>query len=342
MWERFKSGAVIVFVTLMIWFAADQNVKEEQNFRVSVRLVSSDPNRYASIADVPHQAVFTVTLNARRRRIQEFAEIAAEGRLFEAKIGTSEPGSSKPQPFSARELLSRVSEFNEFGMGLISNIEPSDVMVIIDGYTTVENVRVEPVYGDLKVLATASPSKVSVRLPNFLATRLEQNRVASADAEKHIRSAGKPDGTFQVTVPLTLPALRTIPPGVDLKFVPSSDVTITGAIESLNTTRRKGPIQIMWSMPDQVQRDFRLVVNSDTNLRADIDVTGPKEKIEQLDPRDIRAFVDVLVSDTEKPGVKIRRTVTFVLPPGFTQAAGPPHEVEFTLQPLAVEPVAAP
>lgn len=67
MWERFKSGAVIVFVTLMIWFAADQNVKEEKNFRVSVRLVSSDPNRYASIAEVPHQAVFTVTLNARRR-----------------------------------------------------------------------------------------------------------------------------------------------------------------------------------------------------------------------------------------------------------------------------------
>ena len=342
MWEKFKSGAVIVFITLLIWFAADQNVKEEQTFRVSVRLISTDPDRYASIAELPHQETFTVTINARRRRIQEFSEIGGSERVFEARIGPSDSTSPKPQPMSARELLSKVKEIDEFGTGLISAIEPPDVMVIIDKYVTVEDVRVDPVYGELKVIATATPPKVSVRLPRFLAGKLEQNRVATADAEQHIRSAARPDGSFQVGVPLTFPALRTIPPGVDFKIIPSNEVTISGAIESLNATRRKGPIQITWSMPDQVQRDFRIVATPDANLRVDIDVTGPRERIDQLDPREIRGFVDVLVSDTERPGDKIRRTVTFILPPGFEKVPGPPHEVEFMLEPLADEPVATP
>lgn len=342
MWERFKSGAVIVFITLMIWFAADQNVKEEQTFRVSVRLISTDPDRFATIADLPHQETFTVTLNARRRRIQEFSEIVGSERVFEARVSPGDPTSPRPQPMSARELMSKIKEIDEFGTGLISGIDPPDVMVIVDEYVTVEDVRVDPVYGELKVLATATPPKVSVRLPRFLAEKLDQNRVATADAEQHIRSAAKPDGSFQVGVPLTFPALRTIPPGVDLKIIPASEVTITGAIESLNATRRKGPIQITWSMSDQVQRDFRIVASPDTNLRADIDITGPREKIDQLDPREIRGFVDVLVSDTERPGVKIRRPVTFILPPGFEKVPGPPLEVEFTLEPLAEEPVTTP
>lgn len=341
MWEKFKSGAVIVFVTFMIWFAADQNVKEEASYRVSVRLISNDPDRYAAIADMPHQATFNLTLHARRRRLQEFAEIVGPEKVFEAKAGATDPVSDKPQPMSARELLNKVPELNEFGTAYISSIEPQDVMVYIDKYATVEDVRVEPVYGELKVIATANPSKVSVRLPQFLVKQLEKNRVATADAEQHIRSASKPDGSFQVTVPLTFAALRSIPPGVDMKIIPN-EVTIAGAIESLNATRRKGPIQITWSIPDQVQRDFRIVASQETNLRADIDVTGPREKIDQLDPRDIRAFIDVLVSDTEKPGVKIRRTATFILPPGFEAVPGPPHDVEFTLQPLADEPVATP
>ena len=145
-------------------------------------------------------------------------------------------------------------------------------------------------------------------------------------------------------MPLTIPALKNAPPNAGVKVLPAPEVTLAGQIESLTATRRKGPIQITWSIPDQVQREFRIVVAPDSNFRPDIDVTGPRDLLDQLDPREIRAIVDVYAADAEKPGVPIRRVVQFVLPPGFSLAPAPgtgtgtQHELVFRLEPLGDEP----
>lgn len=341
MWEKFKSAAVVVIITFMIWFAADQNVKEERTYQVTVRMVSETPDRYAAIAELPHQVTFNVTLDARRRRLQEFSELINSKPVFEAVATRDEEAGSKPRVMSARDILNLVKEIDDFGVGYISRVEPTGVMVLIDEYRTVNDVRVEPVYGELKVTATPEPNKVSVRLPGFLAEKLREQPVAIADAEQRIRAASRPDGTFNVSVPLTLPVLKNLPPDAGIKILPVSDVTIAGRIEALTATKRKGPIQITWSIPDQVQRDYRIVANPESNFRPDIDVTGPKDQIDQLDPRQIRAFVDVFAADAEKPGQTIRRQVQFVLPAGYSLAPGPPYELVFHLEPLGDEPPAA-
>lgn len=342
MWEKFKSGAVVVFVTLMIWVAADQNVREDMSFKIQVRLTSGDPDLFAMIAELPHQTTLSVTLNARRRRLREFDELVNSRPVFEAVIGRNESTSSQPRLMSTRELISKIPEIDQFGTGYISSVEPSDVKVIIDTYETVGDVRVEPIYGDLKVTASPSPARVAVRLPGFLAERLRQNPVAVAEAEQRIRTTSRPDGSFNVSVPLTIPALKNAPPSAGIKLLPAPEVTIAGQIESLTATKRKGPIQITWSIPDQVQREYRIVVAPDLNFRPDIDVTGPRDLLDQLDPREIRAFVDVYAADAEKPGTPIRRQVQFMLPAGFSLAPGQSYELIFQLEPLGDEPAEEP
>lgn len=337
MWEKFKSAAVVVFITFMIWFAADQNVKEERTFQVPVRMISESPDRYASIAELLPQVTLTVTLDARRRRLQEFAEIASSKPMFEAIVSRSEDADVKPRPMSSREILAMVKEIDNFGLSYISRIEPANVMVLIDDYRTVSDVRIDPQYGDLKVTATATPTKVSVQLPGFLAEKLRQEPVAIADAAQRIRTASGQDGDFNVKVPLTLPVLRNAPPDAGIKILPTNEVALTGRIEALTATRRKGPIQITWSIPDHVQREYRVVSEPESNFRPDIDVTGPRDLIDQLDPREIRAFVDVFAADAEKPGATLRRSVQFVLPPGFTLAPAAPYELVFHLEPLGDE-----
>ncbi len=54
-WEKFKRILVVVVVTVFIWLAADQYVRREQLFRIPVRVVSHDPDRYAAIAGDRHQ-----------------------------------------------------------------------------------------------------------------------------------------------------------------------------------------------------------------------------------------------------------------------------------------------
>jgi hypothetical protein len=210
------------------------------------------------------------------------------------------------------------------------------VAIRVDFYEVVPNVRVVGEYGDLKVSAKPTPDKVSVRLPRFAAERLRADPVARADAEQRIRSARWSDGIFQIKVPVAFPALKDLDPDLKIEVLPSPEVQLSGQIEALTVTRRKGPIQITWSIPQQVQEEFKVVLDPTVNLRPDIDVTGPKELIDQLDPREIRAFVDVMAADTENPHSPIRRAVKFVPPAGYSvPAESPPYEIVFQLEPRA-------
>lgn len=332
MWDSIRSFLVVTVITILIWFAADRNVSEEQSFQIAVRVVSEDPDRYAALAAPPYQATLTVRMVGRRRLLQEMADLLNKNTVFEAALDRDEEPGIHPRAISSRELVAQIKTLEDVTWS-IKNVEPATVDIVVDAYETIHNVKVEPHYGDLKVSANLTPPEVSIRLPRFRAGRLKQQPVATADAEARIRAASKPDGSFQVKVPLACDALKNLPADARAKILPSEEVTIAGQIESLTATRRKGPIQITWSVPQQVQNDFVVVVDPDTNFRPDIDVTGPKEGIDQLEPRDIRAFIEVLTADTEKPHTKIRRAAQFILPKGFELAAGAqPYEITFELQ----------
>ena len=333
MWDHIKSFTAVAVITVLIWFAADRNVSEEQAFQVALRVVSDDPDRYAALATPPYQTTLTVRMVGRRRLLQEMSELFNTKTVFEAALDRGEETGSQPRMMSTAQLLEKVKQFRDARYN-IKSVEPANVAVIVDEYVTVHNVKVEPQYGDLKVTADPSPAEISMRLPRFRAGRLRQQPVATADAEARIRAASKPDGSFQVKVPLVCEALKALPAEARVKLLPSEEVIITGRIESLTATRRKGPIQITWSIPQQVQKDYIVVVDPDTNFRPDVDVTGPKDAVDQLEPRDIRAFVEVLTADAEKPHTKIRRAAQFVLPKGFELAAGAqPYEITFELDP---------
>ncbi|HUN82148.1 MAG TPA: hypothetical protein VMV81_11645 [Phycisphaerae bacterium] len=332
MWEKFKTASMIVIITVLIWFTADQNISEEQSLSLPIRLTSSSPDRYAAFADAP-QVVFQITAVGRRRQLKELSDLIASTSTFDAVMDETKKASPQPQIMTGREILGAVREINNLPVRL-RNVDPSTVSVRIDQYETVAGIRVAPNYGDLKVSAAVTPGKVSVRLPSFLAEKLRADPVATADADQRIRSARRPDGGFQIKVPLTFEALKDMEPDMRIEILPSAEVQISGQIESQTATTRKGPIQITWSIPQKVQEDFKVVIDPSANLRPDIDLSGPKDAIEQLDPREIRAFVDVYAADTEKPQTPIRRSVQFVLPPGVTLAPGSQaYDVVFQLEP---------
>ena len=335
MYERIKFWSAVTVLTVLIWVAAGQNVDEEKTFQIPVRLMSDDPNRYAAITEPSYQTTFEVTLRGRRRHLKEFSDVVAKNTYFDVMIDRTQPSSTTPTSLSAREILSKIKPVSL----TLYSAEPETVLAIIDDYVTVHDVRVEPVLGDLKVSAVPTPARVSVRLPGFAAKWIAADPVAVADAERVIRAGSWPDGNFKVKVPLRLKALKDEAPEMQVKMIPSDTVTLSGQIESLTQTKHIGPIQVTLSIPKQVQAAFDVKLDEAANLRPDIDVVGPRTAIDQLDPRDVRAFVDVLAADTEKPGTPIRRAVQFVLPQGFTLSeTSPKQEVTFTLEPRAAAP----
>lgn len=338
-WEKAKSHLILAIVTVFIWMAADQNVREDQSFKIPVRLATREAERYVAIAEPPYQVVLDITMMGRRRQLREFAELVNSKSVFEAVIDESKPSSPEPQTlFTEADILRNVREFSAARV-VPKSVSPRTVMARIDDYETVRNVSVEPNYGDLKVVAEIVPARISVQLPRFAAAVLKEDPVFRPNVEQRIRETRQPNNTFIIKAPVTL-EFEDLDSRNPLKVSPAEEIIITGRIESLTETRRKGPIQITWSIPDEVQAKYVVVAKPDQNLRRDIEVTGPRGQVEQLPLHRIRGFVEVMAAD--EPSKDITRAIRFVLPEGFSLASAPSqHEITFMLVPRATTPTPA-
>jgi len=337
--ERIKSAIVLVAVTVMIWLVADQYVEQSRSFTIQVQVVSSQPEIYASLADPPHQASITFTARGRRIRLLEFSQLVESTVLFEAPVRPSVDAAAAPQSIPTEDLINRIREVRSSKL-FIDEVRPRSLEVIVDEYTTIPNVKIEPDYGQLQVTFTSGIDPVSIRLPQFAARQLGPSPVLRPKVERRIREARRPDNTFQIVVPLAIETIASIP-GLDYRrarITPSAEITLTGRIETLTETRRMGPVQVTWSVPDDVQREFAIIPEEDANFRVDIEVAGTRDGLAQLDVRQIRGFVEVMAADKVEPGKPIRREAIFVFPPGTDcrlSDDSPKYEFTFRLVPRA-------
>lgn len=332
--DRLKSVLVVAITTVFIWLVADQYVLETQAFKIPVRVVSPDPERYAAIAGPPYQVTLNVTMLGRRRHLTALNDLINATNCFAAVIDETAV-SSEPQSISTLDgILDNIGEIKEMPLS-IKSVSPATTLVRIDHYEEIRNVGVLPDTGDLKVVnPTCSPDKVSVRLPRFAADRLLNERVLRPKAEGAVQEAMGSGPTFRVPLRLSLDA----DPALEVRITPEQ-VTFSGVVAAQNATAVKGPVQVTFSIPEEVQRRFVVEAVPGTQFRRSIEVTGRKDLLEQLDPRDIRAFVDVMAADMDEPGRQITRSVQYILPPGFTRASqAPAHEVVFKLIPLPGAP----
>ncbi len=330
-WKKLKSAAVVITLTVFIWLVADQGVREEKSFPISIRLTSETPERYASFAEPPFQMAVHVLFEGRRRQLRAFEDMLKSKAFLEAYVTETQLPGSEPRPVSTeRDVLYQVKEVRRAGL-VVKSVSPETALVMIDTYQSVPNVIVEPNYGDLRVVAEISPQRLSVRLPRFAAKQLEAHPVFRPDVEQRIREVCRSDNTFEISVPVTL-GYNGLDPEKPPQISPANEVMISGRIESLSETRSKGPIQITWSIPDEVQSRYIIEPRSGQSFRCEILVNGPRGQVEQLPLDKIRGFVDIMAAD--EPNKEIIRSVQFVLPNGFSLAPdAPQHEVVFTLIP---------
>lgn len=329
-WEQIKSLIVVVVITGFVWMAADQNVQEEQSFVVPLRVITRDPNRYIALVKPPKQVTVQVTMSGRRRHLQAFAELIRTEGVFEAVIDETRPTRPEPQTLSTQDdLLKKIRGMGDSHL-MVKSVSPSEVSVIVDEFVEVSDLSIQPNFGDLRVRATCTPAKVTARLPQSAFSLLPADRILRPETAGLVKEALKTDPDnpdFKFTVPLGLDTESAAP----ITFLPDK-VVLTGVVEGLQTKATKGPVQISFSVPLEVQDHFSIVVEPGTNLRRTVELTGPANLLDRLDPREIRAFVQVLVADMDEPGKKITRVVEFILPPGFSLSPDvAPPSITFTL-----------
>ncbi len=332
MGSKIKTFIATMGLTLLIWLAADQNVTDSERFEIPVHIASDD--RYASFHKSISVVNFSVTMTGKRRKLVDFRDLLENRKPnpFDSQVDRSVRSSSEPQVMVSSEVIGQVKELASSGLTM-SSIDPPNVMVLVDDYAIVPDITVMPNYGTLRVDAAVTPAKVSARLPRFAAAQLRIDPTVRVDAEPAIREAkaAKPEERG-FTATLRLPAENST--GLPVSYTPG-EVVLNGKVESLTETRRVGPVQIKFLIPDEVQQKYRVVAAEGSNFRPDIDVIGPPASLARLDPRDVRGLVEIKAADVDQAGQEIPRNAVFDLPrdpPGLSfPADAAPHQIVFKL-----------
>ncbi len=338
-----RTGIVVVVITLLIWIAADQWVTTEQEFGITIQPVSTSRDRFVALAEPPYQRTIQIELRGRRSRIDAFRSRfeATGGEIIKIPIDSIWPESTTPYDLATKnDLLRLVPELR--ATGVVVSAEPENISIRIDRFSEVTDIPVRFDYGELRVRDNPTARKVTARLPEFVIKdeRFQAERHAVVNAVPLIadRTPGK---QFEYEGEVTLEQVVDLP--ADAVVLTPSTIRVKGQIETLESVVNMGPITIKWSVPDSVQRDFVVIAEKSNDfVGVHLDVRGPKDRVAQLDPSKIRAFVEILAADRTSagPGRKITRDVVFMLPPGFSDCSlsntSGPTQVEFHLEPRGV------
>ncbi len=327
-WERVRHFLVVVVITWLVWYAADRRVTDREDFTLRIAVRTTDPLTTASI-ESPKPSEVKATLEGTRGRLDAFNAWLSKNQsaVIEYVLGSasSDPGQKQ---VASDELLAASRVIRDSGLDVIF-VRPPLITLRVDRLETVK-VRVQPDFGGVSVEGSVvQPAVVEVRgIPRRLLDTRLADRTLRPSAEQAIRQwlTANPDKTeFTIELPLSIPEASQ-----DVEFSPAPTVKVTGRSVSLLSTAKKGPVQIVFAIPVDVERQYIVRPAESANLRPDIQVRGPTSSIEQLTPQQIVVFVEVLASDVSGTVRTVRRAPRVILPPGF-ELAREMQEVEFEL-----------
>jgi len=328
MWNQVKHYATVAILTWLIWWSADRRVTDREEVSLRIAVKSSDQSYTASI-ESPKPAEVLATLTGPRGRLDAFRLLRDRNPGFMIEYAwPPEDNAVGVKTIQTRRLLLDSRAFRQTGLD-IADVRPPDVTIMVDRLETLK-MEVRPDFGSVRVENVAcTPPTVEVRrLPGGLARDHYSDRILRPPAEQAIRQwlASHPDDEeFSFDLSLAIPEAST-----PVEFSPTATVKVTGRFVNLFTTATKGPVQIVFAVPPDVQRQYILKPAEGSNFRPDVYVRGPTEDVEKLTPQQIFLYVEVLASDASGTSKTVRRAPKAVLPAGF-ELERDLQEVEFEL-----------
>jgi hypothetical protein len=328
MWDSIKHFATVAALTWLIWWSADRRVTDRVEMPLRLAVKSADQSIIATI-ESPLPAEVIAVLTGTRGRLDAFRTMLDRrpGMPFEC-VWPADDVVVGTRSVSSRRLLSESRSFRDSGLD-IAEIRPAEVVVLIDKLTT-RRMEIQPDFGSVRVEnVVCQPPAVEVgRLPSMLSRSRYADGILRPAAEQAVRQwlATHPDDAeFAIDLSLSIPeAAQTV------EFSPTATVRVSGRFVSLFASAVKGPVQIVFAVPPDVEKQYILKPADTSNFRPDVHVRGPAAEIEKLTPQQIFLFVEVRASDVSATSKTVRRAPRAILPPGF-ELDRELQEVEFDL-----------
>jgi diadenylate cyclase len=297
-WLRMRRALVVVPLTLVIWYLADQATLATDNFRIQLDVDSTQPTTTIDL-DAPQPLVFRATFTGPGRAIDRLRADAAQQPLriaWELPDSYERPGDYELSSQSVQAIIEESREIRERGL-TVADVGLDELRFSVDRLVTL-TCPVVVDGGAVRIATervTPPTADVVVRQRDLERLPPEQERAVRANVASRLEGATPEEPLHIENIPLE-PRIA----GIDLVTVDPESVDVT--VRVLGQRRRIANVVVyLFVSPDVYQR-YRVEKTDLNEWRIDVEVEGKRAVVEALSPLDIDAFVHVTSQHVPTPG----------------------------------------
>ncbi|MCG3126482.1 MAG: hypothetical protein CHACPFDD_01318 [Phycisphaerae bacterium] len=317
-WRLARRALVVVPLTIVIWYVADQASQvESPGVKVEVRASAAAPTHMVDIV-APERATFTVVFRGSTSSMRELIESNAGPLVVDWRVDESWPN-AKSNSIPAAAVIDASAAVQKRGLQ-VQSVTPANLQFIVDRLETIAvPVRLET--GEVNVAdAQVNPAEARVTLRSREWAQLapgQRSIAAPVEVPREAFGSGKVTQRSGVTLARRVGAFTATavePATVDVSF------RVIG--RTVGRTLRGVPVS--WLIPEALEARYRVVPRDVADLLVDVDVEGDKSAVDALDPQAVVAYVQI-TGDMYVPGASAWQTVEvqLTLPAGVSMLNRP-------------------
>lgn len=319
---------VIVPVTLVIWFLADQASLTEAG-GIEVALEIKQPPGYQVDVEAPVPFVFSAAFRGTTRAIDALKAQVRGGQLRFAWTPPKEALVAGRYRIGAAQLLAMVPLLSERGITVLQ-ATPAEASLHVDTIETVE-MKIEPDVGRFNVSnvrAEPETARVTLRKGDLDRLRPEERTIV----------ARVPDEVLKRVATDTLERLDGVPldlriGGVTALRIEPREASVSLRVVGRHKSKRLTKVVVRISASPEVHTRYSIVPVDSTEWLIDLDVEGDESRIDALDASKVRAYVEITNEDAAAATTAVRTAEVEVdLPEGLT-LIGPKRSMQYQVVP---------
>lgn len=329
-WRITRRLLVVVPLTLVIWFLADQasliSAAGPEGIPVHMRIAHAG-SLHVDIHE-PQPADFTLDVRGPRRAIEQLWAVTAD-QPFQVEWplpdAYTRPGRVRLEGDQLRDVIASLPPVQERGV-FVENVKPDRFEFAVDQVVSVR-VPVRVAAGPLRVEdVRIDPEQVAVWLRQEDHARLsEAQLVIEADVQDLLK--GKP---LDKTVNLDRVALGLRLGDTDLLRVEPGTVNVRLTIVAERVPRRLEGVRVLLVVSPPVWQRYEIELADANEWLLELEVEGDRAVVDALRPEDVHALVSL--TGDQPPSSEFRSAeVDIALPEGVT-LKGPPRLVHYRLK----------
>jgi diadenylate cyclase len=326
-WRLVRRLLVVVPLTLVIWFLADQaSLVRAEGIKLELN-ITHDDTLHVDVAEPP---LFVLNLRGSKREIDALQTVATERPIkldWPLPPAYARPGHMRLEKDELREIIANLPALHKAGV-FVEDVSPGRFEFAVDEVASVmASVRVDA--GTLRVsVEHVEPERVTVWLRRADLKQLSEDQLfINANLEE--RLAGKPrnDRLSFEGVPLEMRI-----GGFEVLRVEPRTVNLEVRVVAETIRRRLAGISVDLAASPQIWQRYDIDRADANEWLLELEVEGDESVVNALRPQDVRAIVP-LTGEQAVPTADYRLMDVVIELPAGVRLVRPAPQVRFRLVP---------